>query len=136
MGTTTAEEDSKKASSSSSSSLSQQQKKESKKMDNKTIIDLNKYSSLNEFLQEKDNYGLDILRYNLYLLGCKCHGTLEQRCKRLYLTKGLKHYEYPINILAPTTTATAGTAAAINVSTDTTETITTTIAEDSKKESP
>ena len=94
--TSTAEETIEKTSKKELSSSQSTQEEEKEKTN--IIIDLNNYSSLNELLHEK--YGLEILKYNLQILGCKCGGTLEERCKRLFSLKGLEYKDYPRKVLA------------------------------------
>ena len=60
-------------------------------------IELNDYNSANEL----ENLGADRLKKELYRLGCKCGGSLQERAKRLYSTKGLTRSEYPKKIVHP-----------------------------------
>lgn len=60
-------------------------------------INLNDYNSANEL----ENLGADRLKKELFRLGCKCGGALQERAKRLYSTKGLTRSEYPKKILHP-----------------------------------
>ncbi len=49
---------------------------------------------------ELEQLGGDRLKKELFNLGCKCGGPVQERAKRLFATKGLKRSEYPKKILA------------------------------------
>jgi len=66
------------------------------KSETKEIIDLNNYNSPKEL----QSLGLEALKYNLQILGCKCGGNLEERAKRLFSLKGLEYRDYPKKALA------------------------------------
>ncbi len=60
-------------------------------------INLEEFNSASEL----EKLGGDRLKKELYRLGCKCGGPVQERAKRLFSTKGLKRIEYPKKILHP-----------------------------------
>ncbi len=57
-------------------------------------LNLNEYNSAKELVA----LGGDRLKNELYSLGCKCGGSLEERAERLFATKGLERDQFPKKI--------------------------------------
>lgn len=57
-------------------------------------LNLNDYESV----QQLEALGMDRLKEELYALGCKCGGSLEERAKRLFSLKGLSKDAFPTKV--------------------------------------
>ena len=63
-------------------------------LENNEPIDLSKYDSPKEL----ETLGPERLKRELFTLGCKCGGSIQERAVRLYSTKNLKKAQFPKKI--------------------------------------
>ena len=63
-------------------------------LENNKPVDLSKYDSPKEL----ESLGPDTLKRELFRLGCKCGGSLQERAARLFSTKNLKKEQFPKKI--------------------------------------